>query len=351
MAKKLDLPYPIVFGSKFPKLRFRVESGTQYVYSMTNYNLYITERDITESLKFTKHDLTEDGTFTIGALYGIDPVFKGGPVFVSTKGLTLPYCKKPCCMLLESWEEREFVEDNTPSLKLARVKLREKPELYECPLLAALLNCTSTDAERRFAEIYYTWAIAGTRPKAGATGLEYECGSLDWRFRQFIREWHKQQLHLHEVYRRPESVTDAILESLTAPALIPQVWLNCVYEPKRSPEEEKAELEYMPKRVDFLFIHRGQIHIVEVDDPSHYAKYDEQTRKYEVDEERYTYNLRAERALMEQGYQIHRMSNYEIRNDCEHDIIMLIRYALKIGLAESQAAPRIPGLKYNQTCY
>jgi hypothetical protein len=45
-------------------------------------------------------------------------------------------------------------------LEPERVHLNEAPKLYECELLSALLRCTTTPAERKFAEAYYHLAIS-----------------------------------------------------------------------------------------------------------------------------------------------------------------------------------------------
>jgi hypothetical protein len=45
----------------------------------------------------------------------------------------------------------------------------------------------------------------------------------------------------------------------------------------------------------------------------HYADYDEARRRYEVSERRYTKNLRIERSLRANGWDIFRFSNVEIR--------------------------------------
>ena len=111
-------------------------------------------------------------------------------------------------------------------------------------------------------------------------------------------------------------------------------WLNYTYDPTRSPEDERRLLHDMPRRVDFVFIKERVFHVVEIDGPSHYAKYDEQRRRYEVDEELYTRNLKAERTLRSQGIQIHRISNWEILKATESDLISLIPNALGVDVED-----------------
>lgn len=321
----LNLPNPIIFGPNRPNLRVRYEGGTQYLYSNSNFNLYIGE-----------NNLTEKGTYTVGNL----PWHRRGPGFVYKERMELPECPAgyydnegrglPCPMLVESSEQ--FDDSSKPPLTLARVKLRLRPELYQCRMLSALLNCISTPAEKRFAEMYYNWAIAGVEPVYTQEGeLAYE-SDLGQKYAGFIQKWHEQQLNLDPFRRHPGTVSLSILRSLKAPALIPQVWLNYTYDPKRSPDEERRHLRYIPRRVDFIFIKDQQLHVVEIDDPSHYAKYDKTNRKYEVDEEQYTQNLQADRALKLQGFQIHRISNLEILRTTDMELIDLIPDALFIEL-------------------
>jgi very-short-patch-repair endonuclease len=88
----------------------------------------------------------------------------------------------------------------------------------------------------------------------------------------------------------------------------------------------------IPKRVDFLFVKKNKIYIVEIDDPSHYATYNDSKKRYDVDEERYTANLRAERILRNQGFEMRRLSNSEVLNSSELELKELILHALGIVL-------------------
>lgn len=340
----LNLPNPIIFGPQRPQIRIRLEDGKQYVYSNTNNNLY-----------FAKSAMDRDGTLAIGALYkGHDYKYEANPCpwFIRSKRLTLPYCDEPCRMLLQSSEELSLgVHTKSKSgPKLVKVNLREAPELYECHLLSELLRCATTPAEKKFAEMYYTWAICGTDNSLPTpeelklnSSIEWRYSSLKQQYKDFTDLWHAQQFHLYATCRNPQNVTSIIQESLTAPALIPQVWLNYTYDSSQPPTEETDELRNMPKRVDFLFIRQNKMHIIEIDDPSHYAIYDESKKRYEVSEEKYTNNLKTERVLREQGFEIHRLSNWEILNATESQLIGLISDALGIGigLMYPPGSPRI----------
>lgn len=326
----MNIPYPIVFGRKPPNLRHRVYNKKTYVYSISNYNLHITEES-----------LSGDNTYTISALYQTDFNYflYGGPGFLKSP-LVLPECSGPCSMLLKDWSEGEVVGEDGDRTKMVRAKLQSSSDLWACPTLAALLDCTETDAERRFAETYYKWAIVGDYYDPKAHSHVLHVGPR--RFSNFVQEFQNKQLGFSHWNRSASTISASIKESLNAPALIPQVWLNWAYDSSKSPEETNVELEYMPQRVDFVFIYKGTLHVVEIDDPSHYARFDERNHRYEVDEERYTRNLRAERSFREEGFNIHRLSNWEVLNSTESELISLFRYALGIPLIVNEAEPSLP---------
>lgn len=316
---KSNMSNPIVFGKEFPKLRLRFEYGSQFVYSTTNFNLYIDLRK-----------LNDNGTYPIAALFDRDYSASeegsgGEPTFVRNEGLAPPHCEidelKPCPMLLEDWAQRDYKDDSgRPRFKLNSATLRDRPQLHSCKLISALIDCLDAPAERRFAEVYYAWLISGWNYDYN---IDKHQINLRKGYGKITKQWHEQQLHLHAGPRSPAGLCRTILESLESPALIPQVWLNYTY-------EEKEVLGGAPSRVDFLFIRQNKLHVVEIDGPSHYATYDESTRKYTVDEQRYTDNLRVERALQKQGIEIHRFSNWEILNTTESELIRLIRDVLGV---------------------
>lgn len=342
MMARFEIPNPLIFGHSFPQLRLRVDSGKQYLYSSKNYNLYIPD---------DKWSLTEDGTFSLSDLDSqvvLSMMGEQAPTFISDgpNDLMLPTCTGPgseraCQMLLERSEQYEDSSVES-TLRLTRVNLHSSPQLYQCPMLATLLGCLDTPAEKKFAEMYYKWAIAGVHKTYDRQlGELYQYNDLSRTYAASIREWQEQQLHIdpHDwsggsFSRSPGKLTSGIMQSIKTPALIPQVWLNYTYDPTRSPEEERRLLHDMPRRVDFVFIKERVFHVVEIDGPSHYARYEEQRHKYEVDEKLYTRNLKAERILRRQGIQIHRISNWEILNATESDLISLIPDALGMELAD-----------------
>lgn len=95
------------------------------------------------------------------------------------------------------------------------------------------------------------------------------------------------------------------------PALIPNVYVNWYSEQKT--RREKAE----PYIVDFLLKHKsiknGKATIIEIDGPSHYAKYNEQTKSYKIDEEIYALHCRKDLFLRRQGFNVIHIGRSDIR--------------------------------------
>jgi very-short-patch-repair endonuclease len=167
------------------------------------------------------------------------------------------------------------------------------------------------------------------------------------RFREsWVQEWYYRQAELPHPYRDPAHVSLSILRGLTAPVLLPQVWINYEF----GTQTWRGQL---PSRVDFACFFRGQKHTIEIDGSSHYSSWDEGKRCYVADGgERYTATLRRDRWLRQLGWKSHRFSNYEIdaaeiKNgdysllmDLQHDIA----FELFGGDHEHYPQPRAPDL-------
>lgn len=321
----LELPFPIVFGDDFPKLRLRLVRGKQYAYSISNLNLYISDQQ-----------LTANGTYPISQLF--NPWDATTPDFARDEQLVLPLCEsetpEPCPMLLEKWTHRDYRKDTSEkeALRIHTVELRETARPDKCRVIKALLDPLQSSAQRRLAEVYY--AAAFTPSFWDGTEQRYK-RDLRRSLGAFLAQWHKAQMYLGR-FGTPAGLCSVILEAIRVPALIPEVWLNHVFDPTRHPDEERIALKGAPKRVDFIFIQGGKLHVVEVDGPSHYATYDSASRKYEVDEKLYTDNLRVERNLRGQGIEIHRLSNWEILNSTHDQLVQLIREVLGIQMPFDQ---------------
>jgi hypothetical protein len=95
------------------------------------------------------------------------------------------------------------------------------------------------------------------------------------------------------------------------PALIPQVWLNWLH---AAPDHLIKTLEEgRASRVDFVAFANGRRHVVEIDGLSHYAHYHEATRSYSPDEKEYARNLKIERWLRSERWQMTRIGRYEVK--------------------------------------
>jgi hypothetical protein len=292
------------------------------MFSKNNYNLYCEESD-----------LDDKGTFTIGNLFKVS---NNCPYCLRATNVTLPECEttcEPCLMLAEKYSELRardaLILDDT--LALRRVLLRKDPHLYECELISTLLECTTTPAERKFAEGYYNLAISWMDfPEDDLFCFR----NLRKTFGDFTQSQYENQPRLSLEAKEPKKVIRAILDSLEAPALIPQVWFNYTYTHDQSRENGVK----VPHCVDFIFIFENELHVVEIDSPSHYARPD-YSGKWVADEETYTTNLKVERYLHSRGYKVHRFSNYEVLNASESDLIELMIDAL--GMSPSHFKPKL----------
>jgi hypothetical protein len=297
-----------------------IEGTRQSIFSMNNYNLFIEESD-----------LGDKGAFTIGSLF---KSAKSCPYCLRWTSVTLPECEaacNPCTLFAEKYEQLPVGDNLIPydGLTRKRVHLRKDPQLHNCELLSALLGCTTTPAEKKFAEAYYHLAISWVDfPE----DVLFSFRDIRKTYGDFLRSWDKSRTSLEA--REPKEVIRAILESLTAPALLPQVWFNCMYAPDESPEREGEE----PICVDFVFILENRLHVVEIDDPSHYAR-PNSSAKWVADEEAYTTNLKVERYLHSRGYEVHRLSNWEILNTSESELIDLLSDVL--GMSPSHFRPKL----------
>lgn len=316
------MPNHIIFGARVPRIEITIEGTREYMYSMNNYNLYREECD-----------LDDKGTFTIGCLF---KVARNCPFCLRWTNITVPVCEttcEPCSILAEKYEELRARDGSIPSngSRLRRIHLHKEPHLYECEVLSALLGCTTTPAERKFAESYYRLAISWMDFPEDVT---FCFGDLRKTYGDFLWSWHENLNRLSPQAKEPKEVIRAIIESLAAPALIPKVWFNCTYAPSQQAESETKG----PNCVDFLFIFENKVHVVEIDGPSHYARPDS-GGKWIADEETYTANLKLQRYLCVRGYEVHRLTEWEVLNATESELIDLLSDVL--GMAPRHFKPRL----------
>ncbi|HEX9756905.1 MAG TPA: hypothetical protein VGB26_03785 [Nitrospiria bacterium] len=108
------------------------------------------------------------------------------------------------------------------------------------------------------------------------------------------------------------------METLRHPALIPQVWLNWIhFTPENNVRSKKVKQE--PFQVDFVLFYSGRKIVMEIDKV---ISVDEQTdngnrsekNQSDLNLEKYTENLKKDRWLRRQGWEVWRFSEAEIKN-------------------------------------
>jgi hypothetical protein len=165
--------------------------------------------------------------------------------------------------------------------------LTGEARLSACPGVKRLMSYCQTEPQRRFFELWCHTFIYPLREGWNA-GADYS------------PEWSERALDLRYAF----------------PALIPEVWLNYLG-PRKSADDE-LHLAENPSRVDFVMLSGGTKCVIEIDGKSHYADYNQDANRWVPDERRYTRNLKIERSLRRQGWEIHRFSDLEV-NACKPD--------------------------------
>jgi hypothetical protein len=269
-------PSELYFGPKPLEIRFRWKAGKQEYFCLNNRTLHLQEGDF------------RSGTYETGQLLG-------------------PMCREfcqperqsnqPCPAFVNSYKV------GTENAGLATVELHQYPKWDECLGVLALLDLTETPEERFFLLNYLD-------EKGGAES--------EWR-RGLVESWNDGWSRVKEGWgpsSRRGRFDQMLWWTFRFPALVPQVWLNWLH--MAAPEDQRA-LEEHPSRVDFVAFHAGQRHIIEVDGPSHYASYNEETRKYTVDERAYARTLKIWRSLRADGWQVTPIARIEIRDVMNSD--------------------------------
>jgi hypothetical protein len=287
-ASNRYIPYPIIMGPQQPELRLH----GQVHYSLTNRNLFVPESRI-----------DQDGTYSISEFL-IERTTYGPldqPIRLS-KDQEIPTCRRcrfePCPMIVKDSSTRTVKREvdqsggsYEPLIVSSDIDFWETPRLDRCPAISCLMQSCQTDTERKFLLRYYELAFGGwVEPFEGVffweNMVQYRSGWLD--------EWHNRQAELPPRFRDPAHVSLSILRGLTAPVLLPQVWINYEF-------GAQTWGGPLPGRVDFACFFRGQKHAIEIDGPSHYSRWDEGRRCYVGDGEQYTATLQKDRWLRQLG--------------------------------------------------
>jgi len=257
------------------------------VYSETNYNLLLDADPLRES---------RPADFELGQLLiALGSTLPHGPGRLLEEGCLSALCDRcrkesssPCRLFVKPWPHgwtREVPFPGGP-----RSLMQKEPG--ECLILAKLASMMETPLEQRFHGLYSASAFRRAQGSASqvlekavanpsAAGLPTDVGSEEWT-----------QLLWRD-----------LVATLTVPALLPQVVLNLV----RSADvpSDRPDLHFFEGnvgRVDFVFVHKGERHVVEIDDPTHRA-----------DRQAHADSKRVDRILRHQGWHVHRFGHPEVR--------------------------------------
>lgn len=280
------------FKKKPPQL---VVKGQQ-VYSRTNYNLSL-DRDLETGAIAEEYTLA----LLVRELAYPWAFFQEEPVSLRELGEEESRCDvcredtgSPCMLFLQpqprDWPQELSFPDAVRSLM--QTAPLEGAATKWCDIFRHLARMTETAEERRFYELYLDWVLTRGRIKAHKdvkravadprkAGLGADVGTKLWA----------------------ERLGYNLLSNMSVPALLPQVVLNFV-RAADLPEDhpDRHFFDSSAGRVDFVFVHKGERHIIEIDGPIHHAT-----------EKGYTRNLRVDRTLRNQGWHVHRFSNLEVK--------------------------------------
>jgi len=299
------------------RLAPRLVVKRQGVYSETNYNLLLDTDPQHES---------RPRDFALGQLVtALGSTLPYGPGRLLEDGCLSPLCDRcrkeassPCRLFVKPWPHGWNREVPFPSGSRA---LMQK-EAGECLILAKLAAMTETRWERRFYELYFASAFQRAQGRAGevlekavadpsSTGLPSEVGSEKWA----------------------QSVWHDLVATLTIPALLPQAVLNFAHTADLPSDRQDLHFfEGNVGRVDFVFVHKGERHLVEIDGPTRDA-----AKKVHAD------SLRVDRTLRHQGWHVHHFSHLEVTEAREFEGFaweLGFPGPLYAGLRDSPEVPR-----------
>lgn len=114
------------------------------------------------------------------------------------------------------------------------------------------------------------------------------------------------------------------MANLHVPVLIPQAWIQWHSLPKRNLRSNASLHADELYRVDFVAFWANCRYAILIDDISHYAL--RRGDRWDADEEAYSKRLKEDRKLRKEGWNVFRISNWELRNeDITHDVLMDLR--------------------------
>lgn len=98
------------------------------------------------------------------------------------------------------------------------------------------------------------------------------------------------------------------------PTLIPQAWIQWHSQTKKDLRQIDSKHSDNLHRVDFVAFWDNKRYAILIDDISHYGKKRNSDNNWLADEENYSKRLKEDRKLRKEGWEVFRMSNWEIRN-------------------------------------
>jgi hypothetical protein len=295
---------PIIFGAidkarPYPQLNFKDVGGSLRVFSRTNYNLFLRPHEAKNlSWKIFLRELNDILREATNRMYGDSGCAR---------------CLRqeiPCRLYVESVQKGVDVQftDKSAEVVCRHVKLWRFTDVEQglsatsCPLIQALLEMTQTEAERKFLFDYIRSVLVDNQLDSFAEDGE-PISKLEPIVERFAVDAE------YSPWQAKQDMDNIVL--VNEPALVPQVWLNYIYNSRLGPgDPERHYLQAHPSRVDFIMIWQGTRHVIEIDGPEHYASFKD--GQYVADEALYTRNLRIERSLRNSGWITHRFSNLEV---------------------------------------
>jgi len=106
---------------------------------------------------------------------------------------------------------------------------------------------------------------------------------------------------------------DYNMQTDEVPALIPQAWIQWHSRTKRDLRSISSSYVDDLYRVDFVAFWKNKRFAILVDDISHYAK--KISSRWDADEQSYSKRLKEDRKLRKEGWQVFRVSNWEMRRE------------------------------------
>lgn len=97
------------------------------------------------------------------------------------------------------------------------------------------------------------------------------------------------------------------------PVLVPQAWIQWHSRPKKDLRSSGSKHSDELYRIDFVAFWDNQRYAILIDDIGHYGK--KHNNIWQADEENYSKRLKEDRKLCKEGWQVFRISNWEIRNE------------------------------------